>query len=74
MQPFLTTVPLEFVAIDIFGQFLTKERQNQFLFVITDRIFKLVKTVSLINILVSEIAKSFVVSCVLIYELLQWLL
>lgn len=60
LQLFLAQAPLEYVAIDILGEFIATPRRKRYLLVITDRFSKLVRTVPLASISASEVAKAFV--------------
>ena len=52
--------PLEFVAIDIFGELITTKQGNRYILVISDRYSKLVRTVPLKKITAAHIGQSFV--------------
>lgn len=69
LKLFSSRVPLELVAIDIFGPLLTTQRGNKFVLVINELFSKLVQTVPLKRITALTVASAFVMQWVLAYGL-----
>ncbi|CDF36784.1 unnamed protein product [Chondrus crispus] len=67
MKLFTPKAPLEFVAIDILGEQITRKRGNRYILVISDRYSKLVRTVPLKKISAAYIAQAFVHHLVFVY-------
>ena len=65
---FPANAPLESVCIDLLGELMKTPRGNRYLFVITDRFTKLVRTVPLKGISAFAVAQAFVTHWVFNYE------
>ncbi len=59
LQLFLSTRPLEFVAVDMLGAFRRTKDGHEHLLVITDRYSKLTRAVPLPTITAHAVAKAF---------------
>ena len=67
MTLFPEVSPLECVSIDILGELIRTMRKNRYLLFITDRFFKLVRTVPMKKISSTEVAKEIVHHWVFVY-------
>ena len=67
MKLFMARAPLEDVAMDLVGEFVTTPRGNKWLLVIVDRFTKLVRTVPMKNTEAYDVAKAFVTHWVFTY-------
>ena len=69
MKLFTPNAPLEFVAIDIFGELITTKRGNLYILLISDRYSKFARTVPLNYITAAHIAQAFVHHWAFVYGL-----
>lgn len=72
MMPYPATAPLEIAGIDILGQVVRTPRGKNFLLVITDRYFKIVRTVLLKETTPASVAKALTRSWVPTYGPPKW--